>query len=212
MHCPLCEHPVSTPFFNSKTRSFHECERCHLVFVPPETYLTEQEEKDRYDLHINNPEDQGYINFLSRLLNPVKEHVKAPAMGLDYGSGPEPALLRMLEKGGYDMHAYDLYYARDENSLNKRYDFVTCCEVAEHLKNPSETMKLLVGLLRPGGSLFIMTQAPKGPDHFKGWSYKNDMTHICFYRPESFEWVADRYGCTLSRFDSCVYQLITPAN
>ena len=39
---------------------------------------------------------------------------------------------------------------------------------------------------------FEMT--PEGAAAFRSWSYKNDLTHICFYSPETFRWLGRETG------------------
>lgn len=211
MRCPLCSSDNSSFFFRDKVREFYTCHRCALLFVPPEFHLSQKEEKARYDLHQNDPDDPGYRKFLSRLLGPVREAFSPPARGLDFGCGPGPALSMMLEDAGYLMDVYDPYYSNHPEVLEKKYDFITCSEVVEHLSQPEKVMGELLDMLSPGGSLFIMTQlAAEERERFASWSYKNDITHICFFKKESFEYFATQRGCEIGDIEGNVICLRQP--
>ena len=60
-------------------------------------------------------------------------------------------------------------------------------------------MARLDGLLKPGAVLGIMTGVLENDGSFADWWYRKDFTHICFYRPETLEWIARRFGWELSR-------------
>lgn len=98
----------------------------------------------------------------------------------------------MLEEMGHTMSLYDPYYAPDASVLNRQYDFVTCTETIEHLHRPAREWQILKGLVAPGGWLAIMTQLAPGLDDFKRWWYINDPTHVCFFRRETFRFLATR--------------------
>jgi len=92
MNCPLCNHEKSVLFHKDAHREYKRCPQCALVFVPKEQRLTPEKEKAVYDLHQNNPHDQGYRKFLSRLFDPIVERVQPGVKGLDFGCGPGPTL------------------------------------------------------------------------------------------------------------------------
>ena len=188
--CPLCAGSNTALYHQDNQRSYNQCATCHLVFVPPAYYLSASAEKAHYDLHQNNPDDDGYRKFLSRVFGPIVARVPAAASGLDFGSGPGPTLSVMFAEAGYPMAIYDPFYATDPTVLNQRYDFITCTEVVEHLHHPATIFKQLVGLLRPGGWLGIMTKLVIDSDAFSRWHYKNDPTHVCFYSRETFNYLA----------------------
>jgi hypothetical protein len=195
MHCPLCRHDSIVFYHQDARRAYHQCNRCQLVFVPPQYRLSPEAEKAYYDLHRNDPRDTGYRHFLSRLFIPMRERVPAPAKGLDFGSGPGPTLSLMFSEAGYDMAIYDPYYAADTSVLHQRYDFITATEVAEHLFMPGETLTTLLALLRPGGWLGLMTKMVIDQTAFSRWHYIQDPTHVCFFSRETFIWWASQTGC-----------------
>jgi SAM-dependent methyltransferase len=195
--CPLCG--AATAFFHKTDREFHRCGSCLLTFVPAEAHLTPEAERARYATHRNSPSDAGYRAFLDKLLAPLAARLPAGARGLDFGSGPGPTASVMMAERGFSTRVYDPYFAPDEAPLRETYDFVTCTEVAEHLRRPAEVFARLDGLLKPGGTLGVLTGVLEDDAAFASWWYHKDPTHIAFYRPRTLEWLARRHGWTLER-------------
>jgi len=192
-YCPLCKSEQIRSFQKFDNKQYLICDNCDLVFLPRKYHLSHDEEKKRYDLHENNPEDDNYREFLSGMLNAILDYVDKPADGLDYGSGPGPALAQMLEENGYKMDIYDPYYAPNSFIYKKKYDFVTCTEVVEHLARPGEEFQKITGLLKSSGIFGIMTRLRDADINFSNWHYRRDPTHVCFYSDKTFKWIARQY-------------------
>ena len=196
--CPLC-HQNSPSFHVDRRRAYHQCPCCELVFADPRSHLTPSAEKAVYDLHENDPEDAGYRTFLNRLAVPLLARLAPGMEGLDYGSGPGPALAGMLSDAGMSMALYDPFYAQDTGQLSRQYDFVTCTEVVEHFRRPAEDWERLAALVRPGGWLGVMTQLVIGRERFTRWQYKNDPTHVSFHSEATFAWLARHFRMEVER-------------
>lgn len=198
-NCPLCDCPDAHPFHSDEMRPYYRCGLCKLVFVPAEHHLSPDEEKKRYDLHENDPDDPDYRDFLMKLADPLARRLQPGARGLDYGCGPGPALPRMMTGMGFPMECYDPFYANNREFLEHTYDFVTCTEVVEHFRRPGEDWAIMVNLLRRKdykrrkGYLAVMTQMLDTCDDFSRWHYRRDDTHICFYARATLKWIAGRY-------------------
>lgn len=199
LSCPICETQIGPDelFFQDKKRPYHRCPTCALVFVPNTYHLSQEAEKAEYDKHENTIDDEGYVRFLSRLYEPLIERIDKGACGLDFGCGPGPALAHKLEQLGHQMALYDLYYYPDEAVLGRQYDFITCTEVVEHLAQPLTQIELLLGCLKTGGTLALMTKLVINQERFANWHYKNDPTHISFFSQATFEYLAQRYSLEL---------------
>jgi SAM-dependent methyltransferase len=189
MQCPLCDSTKCEHYFRD-IRDYFECGRCQLVFVPPDQRLEREEEKQQYDFHENSPDDQRYRAFLSRLSRPVNEMLRPNSQGLDFGCGPGPTLSVMLEELGHKVAIFDSFYEPHLQVFEASYDFITASEVVEHLHYPRREFDRLWSCLRPGGILGIMTKRVLDKDRFSSWHYKDDPTHVCFYRESTFEWLA----------------------
>jgi len=165
-------------------------------------FLNKLEEKKRYNLHENFIENIGYRNFLSQVITPIKERLRKGAIGLDFGSGPSPVLATLLEIEGYKTSFYDPYYANDQNVFNKKYDFITLTEVAEHFYYPAIEFEKILHLLKPKGYLVVMTSRTDTITDFKNWYYQKDPTHVSFYADKSFEFLASKYKLSISIIDN----------
>jgi 2-polyprenyl-3-methyl-5-hydroxy-6-metoxy-1,4-benzoquinol methylase len=167
--------------------------------------LTPEKEKEEYLTHQNSLENEGYVNmfrkFLDKTVTPFqkKQENKDKLKALDYGSGPGDCVLAHILRQEKDYHVdiYDVYFAPVKVFTNKTYDLVTCTEVIEHLQNPVETLKLLKTLLKPYGILALMTlfhpigeNSKEGEAGFLKWWYRHDWTHISFFRPKTFTYIA----------------------
>lgn len=199
--CPLCGRGQTAPYHQDRRREYFHCRICRLVFVPRAFHLSRGAEKAEYDRHQNDPDDPGYRRFLSRLFLPLQARLAPGSRGLDFGSGPGPALAAMLTEAGHDVALYDPFYAADSGVLDARYDFITVTEVAEHLHRPGPELDRLYRLLKPGGILGIMTKHVINRDRFARWHYINDPTHVCFFSRPTFTWLAKRWGARLDIVD-----------
>ena len=198
--CILCLHEDSDFLLESDGFNYLRCKHCDLIFVKPGERLDPGEEKSRYDLHENDPEDERYREFLSQLYTPLSKKLSPNSMGLDFGSGPGPTLSVMFEEAGHRVNIYDPFYAPDRSVFDHQYDFITTTETAEHLFKPRKEFDLLWSCLKTGGYLGIMTKLRPALNEFEDWHYRKDDTHVTFYSKETFQWMADHYSATLEIF------------
>ena len=188
--CPLCRNGNTLSYDEGQGRVYLLCKECDLVFVPKEQLPSIDVEKTKYDQHQNSPQDSGYRAFLSKLFTPMQEFIKPKSHGLDFGSGPGPTLSKMFEEAGYKMDIYDIFYAPNQEVFSKKYDFITTTEVIEHLHQPREELERLSSMLSEGGVLGVMTAFRPEQEQFASWYYKNDPTHVRFFTPKTFEYIA----------------------
>ncbi len=195
--CPLCESKETTLLFarrdSTERRDFHVCSSCDLVFVPREFHVSPDQERERYLTHNNDPDDLDYRAFLSRLWEQLRPRLRTAARGLDFGAGPGPALAAMMKEDGFESAIYDPFFHPERSVLTTTYDFITCTETLEHLRDPNSELKLLDSLLESGGWLGVMTGILDDRDEFPDWYYHRDPTHICFYSEETMRWIANRF-------------------
>lgn len=195
--CILCLSQKVEDLCTADGYDYLHCSVCDLIFVKPGQRLDPGEEKSRYDLHENNPEDERYREFLSQLYRPLSKKLKENSFGLDFGSGPGPTLSVMLEEDGHKVNIFDPFYAPDRSVFNHQYDFITTTETAEHLFNPREELDLLWSCLKTGGYLGIMTKLVPSLEEFPNWHYRKDDTHVTFYSEQTFNWMANHYNAEL---------------
>lgn len=202
--CPLCHSKETTRFHEDRKRSYLICPNCQLVFVPTRFHLSLSDEKDRYDLHQNDPNDPGYRDHIYKLLTPLLERISPPATGIDFGSGPVPSLSHFMSRHAIDMNTFDIFYSNDRQVLNHRYDCLTCAEVIEHFRKPDIEFKTLFGLLKPGGWMGLMTGIRREEVEFSSWHYISDPTHIGYYAAGTFEWLSSQHNASIDYMDETV--------
>lgn len=195
--CTLCQSPAR-PFAELGPRRYFRCDTCRLTFEDPAALPSVEDEKAQYDLHENDPGDQGYRRFLSQLADPLCQRLPAGARGLDFGCGPGPTLSLLMAERGFPCTTYDPIYAPHHQRLDQQYDFVTCTEVIEHLHQPAREWQRFAELVKPGGWLGIMTRWLTDDAGFANWHYRRDPTHVCFWQPDTFAWLAQQQGWELT--------------
>ncbi|SEA50146.1 class I SAM-dependent methyltransferase [Alkalimonas amylolytica] len=214
--CPLCQSD-HTQLYHSEQRSkvlprdYWRCATCALVFVPAVFHLDSVAEKAVYDQHQNRPDDPGYRKFLNRLYEPMHQKLAPGAVGLDFGCGPGPTLALMFAEAGFACANYDLYYCHQPERLAQRYDFICSSEVVEHLSAPGQVLSQLIGMLKPGGWLGLMTKRLSTDAAFANWHYTLDPTHISFFADNSFRWLASEHQLQLEFYGPDVVLLHKPA-
>jgi hypothetical protein len=197
--CPLCHSGPSRRFAEVRGAVYDRCDVCALTYLLPAHHVSPEQELRRYEEHQNDPADERYRAFLAPLAEALAARLPAGAEGLDYGSGPGPALPAMLEERGLRVALYDPYFAPETAVLARQYTFIACSETAEHFAHPAEEFGRFDRLLRPGGWLGVMTLLLEEDAAFVNSHYQRDPTHVCFYKPETMVWIGRRYGWTLDR-------------
>lgn len=195
--CPLCGGTDTPLFAEVRGSRYARCGECTLISLDPAQRLPPLAEVMRYTEHRNHDDDEHYAAFLLRLGAPMQRRLAPGAAGLDFGCGPTPLLARLMTEAGFPAAAYDPVFRADEALLARRYDFVACSEVVEHLHAPGDTFGLLARLLGGGGLLGVMTRFYGVDAPFERWWYRRDPTHVCFYAASTMEWIAERNGWRL---------------
>ncbi|MAI39071.1 class I SAM-dependent methyltransferase [Alteromonas sp.] len=194
MRCPLCSTSAITPYFTDKKRPYLQCSECDLVFVHPDFLPSAHTEKSEYDKHENSFDDDGYKQFLRKLVNPLLSLINTGETALDFGCGPAAVLAKMLKDEGLNVDIYDPFYAPFEEVLNRSFDVITCTEAIEHFHHPAKEWSILTSMLNPSGILAIMTKRVIDKERFATWHYKNDPTHVSFFSERTFSYLARRDG------------------
>jgi len=202
MKCPLCHHPSPNFHLQADLREYWLCPKCALVFVPPEFFISQEDEVNRYREHENNLDNLGYVKMFQEKINTVKKISPGVNTILDYGCGYEPVLKTLLSREGYQADGYDSnFFPREES--DKEYDLIISTETFEHFKEPRNELTRLVPRISNEGYLAVMTRFypvknnTLCPETFSKWYYKRDPTHVAFYCPKTFSWIADEFAMNI---------------
>ncbi len=196
MKCHICNGETSIFTETYAGIVCHYCKNCEYIFKDPSCYQPVQAQKERYDLHTNDENDEGYRAYFQRFVDFVIPHVGSPITALDFGCGRSTLLANILKNIGIDTDAYDPIYHPENWNDSKKYDLIVSTEVFEHLHQPKEVFASLIARLDPGGFLAVQTQFhPEDEEAFKEWYYHRDPTHIVFFSPKTFKMLSKMYGC-----------------
>lgn len=190
IECSLC-HSINVQLLErSDHRIYYSCDTCALIFADPKYHLSAGEEKERYLNHQNSLEDEKYLNFLGRAIEPALTYLNNSMSGLDYGCGPVTAIQYVLEKYHISCDSYDPIF--HSIKLHPPYDFIFSTEVFEHFFKPDVEVGKLNNMLESEGYLIVMTEFHKGAVHFKNWYYPRDPSHVCFYNLNTFLFISKK--------------------
>jgi len=191
--CPLCSGTSQTYHMHGQ-REFLKCSLCLSVFLHPKDYISAEAELAHYNKHNNDPEDVRYQNFVKPIVSPILAGFSPEHSGLDFGSGSGSPIMKLLNDAHYIITQYDLFYHNHPEVLQQQYDYIACSETAEHFKEPHKEFTQLRNLLKPGGTLYVMTLRYNPDIDFSTWFYKTDPTHVFLYSDEAFEWIRQEFG------------------
>lgn len=193
VNCWLCDSTAQL-LKEVATPQYYHCAHCDLIFIDQRYILEPAEEKKRYLLHNNSCENKGYVQYLRNFIaTAVHPFITDIQRGLDFGCGPNPVLSQLLREQGIAMDYYDPFFHPRPVFAGRRYDLITCTEVLEHVRHPRTVLELLSEHLQARGILSIMTQFHH-QQPFSTWWYRQDKTHICFFSPKSFRWIAKHFN------------------
>lgn len=204
MNCNICDtetHIINDTQFDL---NYHRCPKCQLIHLDKSSKITFEEERTVYDLHENSLEDEGYVNYFLNFLDKGVLPFKQEGELLDFGSGPEPVLIQLIDRDfDFNTNHYDLHYNQNDSYKAKSYDVILSTEVIEHVWDPLDFMQHLSSLLEPNGILSIMTLIHHNDEEsFLKWWYRHDETHITFYTEVTMRKLASLCGLDLIYCDN----------
>ena len=185
--CPWCESDSLSSYHEDRDRHYIQCKHCELVFVPREELISDSEEKNRYEQHINSISDIHYKNYFLKIIE--KLGIVQGERVLDFGCGKEEMLKHLLPQN--EVESFDIFFHRNDEIWTKKFHKIVLIEVFEHSREPKLEITKLRSLLAPEGKIIIMTQAYPDKNKFNDWFYKRDKTHIQFVSAKTFSTESD---------------------
>jgi len=201
MRCLICSSDTYSKK-DKKGRVFHFCTDCHFISLDKSLILSYDDERERYELHNNTSENEGYRQWIMTFLDQaVRPYITAESRILDFGSGPNPLLKEILESDGFMVDIYDKHFY--DHPYSGPYDMIISTEVIEHISNPLEQIRQLKTHLNQKGLFALKTLfRPESDEDFLKWWYKEDKTHISFLSPESLNFIAKRADLSVQFCDN----------
>ncbi len=192
--CPLClakGHFLEAVQGPDK-REYRRCTNCKLIYTATKQQLSKTQEKKHVELHKNGIDNVNYVKYLNKAIEPALVYLNKDMKGLDYGSGPEPTLYKILTQMEFNCDKYDPIYAPKE--LTETFDYVFATECFEHFFLPAKELKQLKNIIKEDGYLIVMTDQYVDVPQFKTWAFAKDPTNVSFYHKQSFEFICKKYG------------------
>ncbi len=196
LSCPLCISD-NINFFEKKvhTRRYHHCLDCDLIFIGKSDFPDVNSEKERYLLHNNSCNHEGYVRFLTQAIDLSLVFTTKDMKMLDYGCGPNPVLSEILVSHGFHCDVYDPFFFPEWP--NMKYEFIFATECFEHFFDPKTEIIKICGLLHKKGYLVVMTDFWKDVEQFSSWYYVRDFTHVSFYHEHTMKFIEKYYGLSI---------------
>jgi len=207
MECLICKSATTIRYDEAYKLNYYSCDQCGFIAQDRESIASFEQERKEYDHHENSIDNEGYVAYFKRFIDKALIPYAALGQGLDFGSGPEPVFSQIMKRDYHaSMDIYDLHYQPETIYEGKSYDYIVSTEVIEHVKEPLEFLRLLKNHLKPGGVIALMTLFHDGHEAaFLKWWYRRDITHISFFTPTTFRYIAEILGLEIVYCDDLRY-------
>jgi 2-polyprenyl-3-methyl-5-hydroxy-6-metoxy-1,4-benzoquinol methylase/ribosomal protein S27E len=193
-----------------------QCRQCGLQLVNPipgkdyldRLYQQDEEEHPYYRNYLleRTERRKSYDKQYHRRLQLIEKYAQGKGKLLDIGCGGG-FFLKAAEERGWDPHGIDIVpgfveFARDELQLKNVhcrsleqseyeknfFDVIVLWDLIEHLPHPSEFLKTINNIIRPGGLLVIWTPNANNAAWLKGnWYGYEPLQHLYFYSPATLK-------------------------
>jgi len=151
------------------------------------------------------------VRYMNGIANQLSTVLFAGARILDFGSGENYLLTRILRERGYACDAYDPLYEQLELHCDaEAYDCIVLCESIEHIRNLPEDLRLLKKLSNARTVYYIKTQLYDTATDFATWWYAQDCTHINFFNEQAMHSIAQKLQRTVSYCDNRNTVILAP--
>jgi SAM-dependent methyltransferase len=215
--CPLCGSAGPAWMFDSHNGyPIVRCSQCRLVYLPESGEPAPEQLYPTFDQTKASWLD-GVRRALSVFLRQREAFVRSvrppPARLLDFGCGAG-AFARWMSEHGYDVvglepysfggevtHGDRLRFVRapleDARPTLGKFDVITMWHVLEHVRNPVDLLRSLVGLLAPGGVVIVSVpnfESMQSRLFRGGWFHLDPPRHVLQFEPATLSECLRRAG------------------
>ena len=182
-NCPLCNCNDLKKVYNRKwvRSSFVKCKHCSLIFQNPQEdqgKTSERYGQEYFDYEKKN--ETNFFHLIELTLNDFNIFSLIPEKSdiLEIGCATGLFLKFMKEKGynpvgveicgdsaeyGIKNHGVNILNCRLEEAVfDRQFDFIHFSHLIEHLNDPFSFLKIVYGLLKPGGYAVVTTPNSSG--------------------------------------------------
>lgn len=207
MKCLICNSETTILHDQQFNLNYFWCETCGFIAQDRKSTVTFEEERQEYDRHENNINNEGYVNYFKKFIDRALIPYAKLGKGLDFGSGPEPVFSQVMKRDyKTQMDIYDLHYQPEPIYEGRLYDYIVSTEVIEHVSKPLQFLEHLSKHLESGGVIALMTLFHASDEEvFLKWWYRRDITHISFFTPITFQTMARKLGLEIVYCDDLRY-------
>lgn len=189
------------------------CEPCDLVFASPVQDVTGEYVDAAFDSEV----EAAYASrTYGKLLHPLLTRLPSRGAALDIGTG-DGSFLFELKHAGFERisgvepskapvaaaHAWVRPLIVNEffqpaMFVQKSFDLITCFQTLEHLADPALFLRNVLGLLKPGGMLMLVTHNRRAATTLAlgRRSPVLDIEHLQLFSPRSLQLMLGRAGFT----------------
>jgi 2-polyprenyl-3-methyl-5-hydroxy-6-metoxy-1,4-benzoquinol methylase len=211
--CNLCHGTHTEPFALRDGMQVVQCASCGLVYVNPrrdaesivQHYNSGQSSRIQYYLDVEVADQRTF----SQILDLADRLVPGRGALLDIGPNIGTCLVLARERGwqthGVEINAEAARYCREQRGLDvisgaldahtypeNSFDIVLMGDVIEHLRDPLELIRIVQGILKPGGALIISTP------NIAGWAGRllqiKPEEHLYYFSPATIEALLRKVG------------------
>lgn len=224
MSCPVCNGKTSNEIGIKNKHPLVACPSCTCIYVSPTPTASQLE-----NLYEDYQPTEKYIKKLKKktytsvykLMRLKKYRKNGGNTFLDVGCNIG-ATVRAAQKLGYDAMGIDLDGVSvakaqelfekcefeacstfDLVKMGRKFDFIYCSEVIEHVPSPHEFVQSLADLMTSGALLYLTTPDTghrKVPKDFLSWKEVKPPEHIVFFNESSMRHILQEHGFEIIKF------------
>ena len=225
MSCPVCNTEVYTEIGRKNNFTLVDCQSCSCIYVNPIPEPSQlqgiYEDYQPTEKYIKKLKKKIFTSVYKLLRLRRYQNNNNGKTFLDVGCNIG-ATVRAAQKLGYDSMGIDL----DETSISKakelfdqcefescstfdlikkerKFDFIYCSEVIEHVPFPREFVQSLADLMQPGALLYLTTPDSghrKIPKDFLSWKEIKPPEHIVFFKKSTMRYILQEHGFEIVKF------------